>query len=110
MSEQKRAKPKTFTDLFIQKIPYSDTPAYYWDSALPAFGIRVGKTRKTFTVIRGTRRERLSIGVYPAISLMEARKTAKGLLIAKPRSHASRLISEALDDFIKMHCDKLKCG
>ena len=64
MSEQKKSK---FTDRFIDALPHTDTPTYYWDASLPAFGIRVGKNRKTFTVIRGKSRERLTIGTYPSI-------------------------------------------
>jgi hypothetical protein len=107
MSEQKKSK---FTDRFIDALPFTDTPTYYWDAALPAFGIRIGKNRKTFTVIRGRSRERLTIGTYPAISLIEARTTAKGLLIAKPRTSPTTPILVALDEFVRLHCDKLKGG
>jgi Arm DNA-binding domain len=78
-----RANPSNFTDRFVNGLPFSDAPIYYWDEALPGFGIRTGKTRKTFTVIRGKRRERVSIGQYPATSLQDARRKAK-LLLATP--------------------------
>ena len=107
MSEQKKSK---FSDRFIDALPYSKKPTYYWDASIPAFGIRVGKNRKTFTVIRGKSRERLSIGTYPAVSLQSARLEAKRLLIAKARTAPSLPISEALEEFIRLHCNKLKGG
>ena len=34
----------------------------YFDATLQAFGVRVGKRRKTFVCTRGEKRERLAIG------------------------------------------------
>ena len=45
--------------------------------SLPAFGVRVGKHRKTFTVMVGRDRKRRTIGIYPDINLQEARAKAK---------------------------------
>jgi hypothetical protein len=56
----------------------------YLDENLPGFGIRVGKNRKTWIVMRGQIRQRVRIGHYPAMSLADARKEAKKLLIEKP--------------------------
>ena len=52
----------------------------YWDTQLSGFGVRVGLKRKTWTIMRGTSRERVSFGQYPAIPLAEARKRAMVLL------------------------------
>jgi hypothetical protein len=67
------------TDLSVRALKGSDTTTYYWDASTPAFGIRVGKRAKTWTVMRGRARERLTVGRYPDMSLTDARKEAKRL-------------------------------
>jgi integrase len=53
----------------------------YWDKTLAGFGVRVsqGGTR-TFTLLYGTPRQRVTIGRYPIISLSDARAEAKRIL------------------------------
>jgi integrase len=97
---------RTLTERFIETVK---DPGYYWDY-LPGFGIRVGKHRKTFTVIRGKRRERITIGLWPSITLQDARRRAKALLGTTPRSGTSTPFLEALDNFIEKHVDLLKSG
>ncbi len=58
----------------------------YWDEQLPGFGVRVSKSgRKTFIVrykgASGSKR-RLNLGVYPVMSLAEARDEAREKLAA----------------------------
>ncbi|MEM0911385.1 MAG: Arm DNA-binding domain-containing protein, partial [Pseudomonadota bacterium] len=53
-----------------------------WDNALKGFGVRVGKTRKTFIVLIESGR-RKSIGHYPDMTLAEARREAKRTLAEK---------------------------
>ena len=65
------------TDVVVSRLR---TPGTYFDQTTPAFGIRVGKNRKTWIVMRGADRTRTRIGHYPAISLSDARKAAKKLL------------------------------
>jgi hypothetical protein len=67
-----------FTDIAVSALR---TPGTYYDASTPAFGIRVGKNRKTWFVIRGRERLRANIGRYPATTLAEARKKAKKLLL-----------------------------
>jgi hypothetical protein len=55
------------------------TPGTYYDESTPAFGIRVGKSRKTWFVIRGHQRLRTNIGRYPATSLAKARRDRSNL-------------------------------
>lgn len=62
----------TLTDLSVQKLK---TPGTYWDAALPAFGVRIGKSAKTFILIRDGGR-RIKLGRYPKISLQAARQKA----------------------------------
>lgn len=64
------------TDLAVRSLK----PGYHWDDTTPGFGIRVGKQTKAWTIIRGTARERITIGRYPAIPLTVARKEARKLL------------------------------
>ena len=44
------------TDLSIRKLPVTNGSKTWWDTALPAFGIRVGKRARTFTVMTGSDR------------------------------------------------------
>jgi integrase len=59
------------------------TTATYYDEKTPAFGLRVGKTRKTWFVVRGRERLQTKIGQYPFLSLADARKEARRLLTEK---------------------------
>jgi integrase len=56
----------------VQKLP----EGIHFDAKLSSFGIRVGKQRKTWLVIRGENRTKVRLGHYPAMSLSEARKRA----------------------------------
>ncbi len=61
----------------------------YWDGQLPGFGVRVSKSgRKTFIVryqgANGSKR-RLNLGMYPVMSLAEARDQAREKLAAIAR-------------------------
>lgn len=57
-----------------------------WDGSLKGFGLRVGKTRKTFIVLVASGR-RKSIGVWPLVNLATARATARKLLAQKTLGH-----------------------
>jgi integrase len=78
------------TDVAVRSLKGSGAYVTYWDDATPAFGVRVGKRTKTWTVMRGAARERVSFGAYPDMSLAEARAEAKRLLCAEagPRAVA----------------------
>lgn len=56
--------------------------AILWDSTLRGFGLRCGKTSKTFIVLVDSGR-RHSIGRYPLISLSDARTEARRILAEK---------------------------
>jgi len=52
----------------------------YWDTGQSGFGVRVSQGgSKTFVVVHGVERRRLTIGRYPTISLKQARDKAKEL-------------------------------
>ncbi len=48
----------------------------YLDERTPAFGIRIGKNRKTWLVLKEPNRTKVRLGHYPALSLADARKKA----------------------------------
>lgn len=67
------------TDISVRTLKPSDGYVTYWDDTTPGFGIRVGKKAKTWTIMRGRNRERVTIARYPDVSLAEARAEAKRL-------------------------------
>jgi hypothetical protein len=68
------------TDLTIQHLKFQHPQVTYWDTMLPAFGVRVGSRSKTFIVMQGKARKRQTIGRYPAMKLQKARDHARLLL------------------------------
>ena len=52
----------------------------YWDLGTKAFGVRIGKSAKTFIVIRDGGR-RIKLGRYPDLSLQDARAKARRILL-----------------------------
>jgi integrase len=79
------------------------------DTRLASFGIRVGKNRKTWIVIRGKNRTKVSLGHYPAISLADARKRALAALAAAETDQlASPTFPVALREFEEKHVAHLR--
>jgi integrase len=93
-----------FTDISVSQLKERGT---YFDETTPAFGVRVGKTRKTFFVIRGRERLRTNIGHYPTITLADARKEAKRLLTEEP-TKGDRMTFDAAWDLYKPTLDAKK--
>ncbi len=95
------------TDISVRALKPSDGQVTYWDTGLPNFGVRVGARRKTFIVLVGEQRTRLSLGVYPSTTLAEARKAARLRLIegvpAKQPNVAPTLFSEGLALYLSIH-------
>jgi integrase len=85
-----------FTDVSVQRLHQSGT---YWDDTTPGFGVRVGKHRKTWIIMRGQIRQRVRIGHYPATSLADARKQAKKLLLEAPTRNAAITFQKAYDEY-----------
>lgn len=93
------------TDLSVRAIKPSEKYVTYWSAATPGFGIRVGKKCRTWTVMRGRSRERVSIGRYPDLSLADARKEALRLLSEEcggPRP-VTKTFEEARVEFLDEH-------
>ena len=91
------------TDLVVSRLK---TPGSYFDEATPAFGIRVGKNRKTWIIMRGVQRQRVRVGHYPAMSLADARKEAKKLLIEEPTKNSNMTFTAACDLYKEAIKDK----
>lgn len=75
-------------------------PGIYWDDTTPAFGVRIGAATKTFLIVHNNGR-RHKLGQYPALSLQEARKRAKRLLLEPDTPKTARTtLAEALATYI----------
>src|SRR5262249_47740195 len=89
-----------FTELAIQRLK---TTGEFFDTTTPAFGVRVGKHRKTWFVIRGKADNRMRTTIGRAgpdgLSLAVARKAAKDLLNTAPSETSRMKFSEAYDLF-----------
>lgn len=76
--------PKTsLTDRVVKKLkPPTTGQETTWDTQLTGFGVRCSQGgSKTFVVMHGKRRRRVSIGRYPVVSLAAARRRAKEILL-----------------------------
>lgn len=85
---------KALSDLSIANLK---TEGYFWDR-LPGFGIRVGKHRKTFIVVR--RGRRTTLGVYPHLSLADARRLASDSLYSTNSGKKTTTCEKALETYL----------
>jgi integrase len=95
------------TDLSVRNLP----EGLHLDARLPSFGIRVGKKRRTWIVIRGKNRTKISLGHYPAMSLADARKRAMAELSKPAASSEPAAVpsyAEALAEFNMLHVANLR--
>jgi integrase len=87
-------------------------PGILWDGSLKGFGLRVGKNRKTFIVLVASGR-RKAIGVWPLVSLRDARTAARKLLAQKTLGHTHpthTAFDDAKTDYFT-HCEgRIKTG
>jgi len=87
------------TDIVVQK---AKAGTEIWDASLPAFGLRVGKHRKTWVLKKGS--GRVAIGHYPALSLAEARRKAHAHLDTHHQPEATQLpFPDALEAFTRLY-------
>lgn len=90
------------TDLVLRKLPHpTKGQVRYFDENLPAFGVTVGAQSKTFIIVHGPRRVLSTIGRYPEVSLADARKEAKRLLVHPPEKTTSASLIATVDDYLK---------
>jgi len=77
------------TDRLMKNLRTEATVQEFWDQSFPgSFGVRIRKSgRKTFMLLyrAGGRRRRMQLGIYPAISLADARAQAFKMLGAVQR-------------------------
>jgi len=89
----------SLTDITIQHLKPTDGQVIYWDTNLPAFGLRVSPRSKAFVVKVGNRVR--TLGRYPDLALKGARLKAKHemLLSSTPSAKTSQsAILDFLDD------------
>jgi integrase len=84
------------TDVVVSRL---STPGIYYDETTPAFGVRVGKNRKAWVITRGTDRQRITIGRYPAMSLAEARREARKRLAGEQTPKTGLTYAEAYEHY-----------
>jgi len=92
------------TDMAVRSIKPSEGYATYWDTKLPGFGVRVGLRTKTFVVMRGDERRRITVGSYPDMELAEARREARRLLSTHEPRASNATLQELVDLFFQVRC------
>jgi len=102
----------TLTEITVRNLkPPPKGQVAYMDDALPGFGVRVSEGgAKSFILVHGNDRRRVTIGRYPIISLAEARAEAKRILGEKTLGHTferSLAFEDALAQFLA-HCAETK--
>ena len=106
--------PKTsLTDLMIKRLkPPERGQETTWDTQVTGFGVRCSQGgAKTFVVMHGKNRRRVSIGRYPTVSLAAARQKAKQILLdatLNPNKTPSPSYSVALERYLRLREPELK--
>lgn len=95
------------TDLAVRQLSFSDDQVTYWDTTIKGFGLRVSRTTKTFIVMRGKERTRISLGRYPETSLKTARASAI-MEMAETPSTPRKTFLEACSAFERDMTGKVK--
>ncbi len=93
-----------FTELAISRL---SKPGIHYDAVVRAFGIRIGKTSKTFFVIKDGGR-RTTIGRYPRIDLKSARRKAQQILLEEPAAAPSNTFTDALTIYRTTHMTTMR--
>lgn len=90
------------TDVSIRQLPFADKGQLkVRDELLPGFGVIVGKQAKSFFVMYGKDRRTETLGRYPEVTLAEARKAAKRLLLDVPQRKITDKLSAARSAYLK---------
>src|ERR1700733_6941547 len=95
------------TDVTVRTLP----EGLHLDARIPSFGIRVGKRRRTWIVIKGKNRTKVSLGQYPAMSLADARRRAMAELSKAPLAYETAVMPsypKALAEFHTTHVTGLR--
>ena len=75
---------------------------------IPGFGIRAGKTRKTWFLIAGKNKTKVTLGHYPDMSLAEARKRALMALATHAEPTNVPTFVDARQEFFEKHTPNLR--
>ena len=103
------------TDRMIQTVRVAGKREDHWDTVVPGLGLRVSpKGAKVFYVRYryGTHRRRLRLAPYPALSLGDARKEAKEILLGLARGDDPQLKRQAarkaisFEDLAELYLEK----
>ncbi len=95
---------KSLTELTIKNLqPPAKGQETTWDTQLTGFGVRCSQGgAKTFVVMYGKTRKRQTIGRYPIVSLAEARKRAREILL-NAALHPDQVVSPAFDEAVERY-------
>jgi integrase len=104
---------KSLTELTVKNLkPPANGQATTWDTQLTGFGVRCSQGgAKTFVVMHGKNRRRVTIGRYPVISLAAARQRAKEILFnasLHPGKTPSPSFDETVARYLKLREPELK--
>lgn len=94
------------TDLSVRALKPDGKQTVYWDATLPNFGCRVSQNgTKSWIILVGNDRRRITLSRYPTVALKDARADAKLKLAQPVKVPMSKLkFDEAKDLFLK-HCE-----
>lgn len=90
-----------FTDLSIQRLKGDASYTTFYDKALPSFGIRCGLKKKTWVLMRGEARKRVSLGTYPTVTLKVARAKALSIIDGTALLQAAQKPQERLEEYLR---------
>jgi integrase len=96
--------PILFTDLAVRSLK----PGTYFDLKTPGFGMRVGKNRKTWIVLKGANRTKVRIGHYPFVTLADARRKAHVVLGSPHHAVSAPSFKDAVQQFLELQATTLK--
>lgn len=86
---------KLLTDAALRSLP----SGYTWDAKLPGFGVYHGTYRTTFVTVREGSRKKL--GLYPYMSLAEARRQAVIALHAPQTAKMAPPVNETIETYLR---------
>ena len=93
-----------FTDITLKNLP----EGVHFDTRLTSFGLRVGKNRRTWLVVKGANRTKIALGHYPSLSLQDARRKALAALAAPEEKSPPPTFPEAREAFLAKHGPALR--
>lgn len=104
---------KLLTELTIRSLrPPERGQVTYWDTRLTGFNIRLSQGgAKTFSVVHGPTRQRITMGRYPLVPLAVARQRAREILLSaalNPARRPSVSFPEALERYLRLREPELR--